>query len=174
MARSPRTLDHLVHISAPGQLSTTIARFERLGFAVHPGGTHANGISGNALVALPSGTYIELFAFLRAPEEYPPGSPERRARESHGWADKAPGWADWALLGRPRGEAAAEYDAPQPGGRTRPDGERIKWRVTDPKSTVTRGALPFYCEVTAARGIRFVGMMLRLRAGRHAPRAASA
>jgi hypothetical protein len=145
---SPSVLDHLIYLAPVGQLSKSIARFRTLGFNVIPGGTHADGLTANALVVLPSGVYLELIHFVKTPEETgPPGSPERKAREHHWWAHLEPGWIDWALLGRPGKHAEQVYNEPQPGGRTREDGEKLEWNVTFPKVKYPRGTVPFYCEV---------------------------
>jgi hypothetical protein len=145
---SQRTLDHLVYLAAPGELPRATARFAALGFTVLPGGTHADGLTANALVVLPSGAYIEIIHFVQTPDEAgPPGSPERRARDGHWWAGKVPGWIDWALLGLPTQEAMRVYDEPKQGGRTREDGERLEWKTTFPKAEYPRGSLPFYCHV---------------------------
>jgi hypothetical protein len=148
MASTHRVLDHLIYLAAPGTLHDAIARFAARGFEVKPGGTHADGLTANALVVLPSSTYIEIIHFLKTVEETgPSGSPERKARESHHWADKVPGWIDWALLGFPAEAAQDLYHEPNRGGRTREDGEVLKWTTTFPKSKYSRGALPFYCQV---------------------------
>lgn len=45
------------------------------------------------------------------------------------------------------GSVAVKYLAPVEGGRTKPDGDVLQWRVTFPDSAVHgRGALPFFCE----------------------------
>ncbi len=66
------------------------------------------------------------------------------------------GWIDWALLDlQPVGspiEEAVEGDvyAPgQEGGRVKPDGDELKWRITFPNVDEHghgRGALPFFCK----------------------------
>lgn len=149
MVTSTHTLDHLIYLAPPGKLHDAITHFTSQGFTVLPGGTHADGLTANALVVLPSGVYFELIHFVKTPEETgPPGSPERVARENHWWADKQPGWIDWALLGIPGPKAAEEhYQEPRRGGRRREDGEELKWNVTFPQSVHKRGALPFYCQV---------------------------
>jgi hypothetical protein len=149
---SPRVLDHIIHLSPTGKLPEAIAHFTSLGFTVLPGGTHADGLTANALVVLGSGVYFELIHFVKTPEETgPPDSPERKAREEHWWAGKEPGWIDWALLGLPAETAKEVYNEPRHGGRTREDGERLEWNVTFPKSKYPRGTVPFYCQVRRAR-----------------------
>ncbi|KAF4578410.1 hypothetical protein EYR36_000217 [Pleurotus pulmonarius] len=114
---STNTIDHIVHLSHPGALDETISRFRELGFNVIPGGTHADGLTSNALVVIclpivstpqlftekvqifEDGTYLELLNFVKPAASYPPGSPEREKRDSHPWAPKNPGWIDFAFLG---------------------------------------------------------------------------
>lgn len=84
--------------------------------SVIPGGTHADGLTANALVVrafildmcsdynhclqvLSDGVYLELISFTHPPTYYPPNSPERQRREAHAWASKSPGWIDYAFLG---------------------------------------------------------------------------
>ncbi|KAG9225862.1 hypothetical protein CCMSSC00406_0008390 [Pleurotus cornucopiae] len=114
---STNTLDHIVHLSHPGALDETISQFRELGFNVISGGTHADGLTSNALVVncypivsprllftqkvqiFEDGTYLELLNFVKPAASYPAGSPERAKRDSHPWAPKNPGWIDFAFLG---------------------------------------------------------------------------
>ena len=74
----------------------------------------------------------------------------------HRWAKERPGWVDWALLGlsddtnlahilNHRSEKRYHYEPTTPGGRERPDGKVLKWRITAPSSTHKPGELPFFC-----------------------------
>ncbi|KAF5337748.1 hypothetical protein D9758_016036 [Tetrapyrgos nigripes] len=91
-------LDHIIHLSPPGRLHETVKQFEKLGFAVTPGGKHADGLTENALVVLSDGVYLELIAFIHHPDFYAPGSAERDSRENHWWAKKSSGWIDFCFL----------------------------------------------------------------------------
>ncbi|KZS98840.1 hypothetical protein SISNIDRAFT_480441 [Sistotremastrum niveocremeum HHB9708] len=100
-------LDHIVFLSPPGTLSSTIQKFTELGFNVLKGGKHADNLTSNALIILSSKVYIELIAFdhpLDSPN-YPPNSPERQKRENHRWAHTRveEGWIDFANLGTDEG-----------------------------------------------------------------------
>ncbi|KAG9011180.1 hypothetical protein FRB94_009106 [Tulasnella sp. JGI-2019a] len=157
------TLDHIIHISPPGKLRQAIDHFEGLGFVVLPGGQHADGMTSNALVIFNDGVYLELIAFRHEVDYYPVGTPERERRESHWWASKSPGWIDWANLGidhevantiNNRSGGLVEYHQPQEGGRTKPDGTELKWRVTFPDLVHERGSLPFFCEDVTPRDRR--------------------
>ena len=55
-------LDHLVILVRDLELAST--DYESLGFAVTPGGEHADGLTRNALVPFQDGTYLELVSFL--------------------------------------------------------------------------------------------------------------
>ncbi|KAH7107265.1 glyoxalase-like domain-containing protein [Auriculariales sp. MPI-PUGE-AT-0066] len=141
-------LDHIVYLIPPGSLHEAVANFTSLGFNVIPGGTHAGGETYNALILFDEGPYIELISFTRPPV---PDS-------THRWAQELPGWIDWAHLGtsdqttdlaqilNSRSSNQYEYDATVPGGRERPDGRVLKWRITAPKlSRHSPGSIPFFC-----------------------------
>ena len=122
--------------------------------------------------------YLELISFTRHPEDYPEGSEERIQRENHRWAKSIPGWIDFALLGYgvsnpPDGPAEPEHDIAEvinkranqaggrslyspsvPGGRTRPDGQELKWRITAPVVRFKPGELPFFCADVTERSLR--------------------
>ena len=70
------------------------------------------------------------------------------------------GWIDWALLDLQPVENPVEdavgggvYAAGQQGGRVKPDGDELRWRVTFPNAEHGRGGLPFFCkDITARKG----------------------
>ena len=143
-----RGLDHVVLVVL--DLDTAVADHRRRGFTVTPGGEHAGGLTHNALVGFQDGSYLELLAFhdLAA------------ARGKHSWApvaERGGGWSDFALLSDDlRQDAAALGDLvgrpPEEGGRTRPDGVAVRWRVarlTPP--------LPFLIEDLTAHDLRVPG-----------------
>jgi catechol 2,3-dioxygenase-like lactoylglutathione lyase family enzyme len=81
------SLDHIV--IRVHDLTRTIEDFTALGFTVQQGGTHADGVTHNALIGFADGSYIELIAFLQA-------APQRRwwnVGQRHG-----DGFVDYALL----------------------------------------------------------------------------
>ncbi|GAB1517053.1 hypothetical protein RhiTH_000096 [Rhizoctonia solani] len=166
MAPPTNILDHIVHLSPAGKLPDAVTHWERLGFKytifsceVTPGGTHAGGLTSNALVALADGVYIELIAFEQPPTE-PPASDDR-------WAKKSPGWIDWALLGlddyidviiteRDRWvKSGVKYQKGKEGGRKRAsDGKELKWRTTAPKENHGQDTAPFFCQDLTPRDLR--------------------
>ncbi|KAI0061996.1 hypothetical protein BV25DRAFT_1825858, partial [Artomyces pyxidatus] len=172
MSGLTNTLDHIVHLTPPGTVQLVSEQFRSLGFNVIPGGTHADGLTANALVILPDSTYLELICFTHPASHYPPGSPAHLARTAHQWANKDPGWTAYACLGAPTAEpplsavinerAAREglslqYAAEVAGGRTRGDGVSLKWEIAAPvrwaeKEGGTR--LPFFCGDVTPRSLR--------------------
>ncbi len=142
----PLLLDHLViHVT---DLEATIADYQTLGFTVQRGGTHAEGVTHNALVGFSDGSYLELIAFLK------PGSSHRWAAAQQSGIE---GFIDFALLpdSVPAVIAAARerglvYQGPFDGGRLRPDGERLVWQTGTPPSA----DLPFLCGDVTPRALR--------------------
>jgi catechol 2,3-dioxygenase-like lactoylglutathione lyase family enzyme len=139
-------LDHIV--IRVHDLTQTIEDFSALGFTVQQGGTHADGVTHNALIGFADGSYIELIAFLQA-------APQRRwwnVGQRHG-----DGFVDYALLPSSVGaviDAAhgrgLQYDGPQEGGRVRPDGARLEWQTGRPQTS----DLPFLCGDITPRDLR--------------------
>lgn len=143
--------------------------FSALGFHVVPGGVHAGGLTHNALIPFPDGTYVELLApmarwKLAALRLLGAGLsrilglqpfPQRAIRR----ARAGEGFVDFALACSPlRGilevaKAVGGIDGPMPGGRIRPDGERISWTLALPRSP----ALPFLIEDITPRHLRVPG-----------------
>lgn len=140
------TLDHIV--IRVNDLERVIADYTALGFTVQRGGTHADGVTHNALIGFADGSYLELIAFLQP-------APERRwwtLGEQHG-----EGYVDFALL--PHNVSAVvnaaringlDYEGPLPGGRLRPDGAELRWELGRP----TTADLPFLCGDTTPRHLR--------------------
>jgi hypothetical protein len=143
-----RGLDHVVLVVL--DLSAAVADHRQSGFTVTPGGEHAGGLTHNALVGFQDGSYLELIAFhdLAA------------ARGKHSWApvaERGGGWADFALSSSDlRQDLAALGDLlarpPEDGGRTRPDGVAIAWRVAR-----LHKPLPFLIQDVTARELRVPG-----------------
>lgn len=139
-------LDHIV--IRVNDLERVIADYTALGFTVQRGGTHADGVTHNALIGFADGSYLELIAFLQP-------APERRwwaLGEQHG-----EGYVDFALL--PHDVRAVvnaarahglNYEGPLPGGRLRPDGAELRWELGRPATT----DLPFLCGDITPRHLR--------------------
>jgi hypothetical protein len=143
-----RAFDHVVLVVL--DLDSAVAEHRERGFTVTPGGEHAGGLTHNALVGFEDGSYLELIAFhdLAA------------AHGKHSWApvaERGGGWADFALLSNDlRQDVTALGDLvakpPEDGGRTRPDGLGIAWRVAR-----LQKPLPFLIEDLTARELRVPG-----------------
>lgn len=109
----------------------------------------------NRLVLFRDGTYLELIAFVN-------DDPEKRRRH---WWDKPFGVVDFALTTKEDFDHQAlnerlkhsgtgiSYDEPREGGRKRPDGTELRWKVTFPKD-IERGAVPFWCHDLTPRECR--------------------
>ena len=143
-----RGVDHVVLVVL--DLNAAVTEHRERGFTVTPGGEHAGGLTHNALVGFEDGSYLELIAFhdLAA------------AHGKHSWApvaERGGGWADFALLSNDlRQDVTALGDLvakpPEEGGRTRPDGLGIAWRVAR-----LQRPLPFLIEDLTARELRVPG-----------------
>ncbi|KAN0073789.1 Glyoxalase-like domain containing protein [Tylopilus felleus] len=164
---STKTLDHIVHLTPPGTVEQTSQQFRDLGFNVIAGGTHTGGLTANALVILGDGVYLELISFTHPVSHYPLGSPDRQRRETTPWAHKDPGWIDFAFLGASetsiaqiiharaeRDHSGIRYALETPGGRTRADGQVLKWVLTSPEDDRLKGTAPFFCGDVTPRELR--------------------
>jgi hypothetical protein len=143
-----RGFDHVVLVVL--DLEAAVAEHRDRGFTVTSGGEHAGGLTHNALVGFEDGSYLELIAFHDL----------AGAHGKHSWApvaERGGGWADFALLSNDlRQDVAALGDLvarpPEDGGRTRPDGLGIAWRVAR-----LHKPLPFLIEDLTARELRAPG-----------------
>ena len=146
-------LDHLVILVRDLELAS--ADFERLGFAVTPGGEHADGLTRNALVPFEDGTYLELVSFL---------DPEDPTDNVWGWRGFYPreGLIDYcaasndldADLGRLK-SLGFVVDGPDSGGRRLPDGTEIRWRSA--RISQEGRIFPFLIEDLSPRELRVPG-----------------
>ncbi len=142
-------IDHVVILVK--NLDQAVADYKQLGFNVTPGGEHTDGTTHNALIAFADGSYLELIAFKREAPEH------RWWRHTLNTARDGEGLIDFALLptdiandiaaARQRG---LDYQGPFPGGRQRPDGQRLKWQTGQP----TTPDLPFLCGDITPRSLR--------------------
>ncbi len=121
-------LDHLVILVR--DLDQAVRDYEGLGFAVTPGGEHADGLTRNALIPFGDGSYLELVAFL---------DPEDTRDNVWGWRAFLPsggGLIDYCATSDDLGadargleERGLGVEGPTDGGRRLPDGTEIRWRV---------------------------------------------
>lgn len=145
------TLDHLVILV--GDLDQAVADYQALGFAITPGGTHADGLTHNALVVFADGTYLELIAFV---------DPTDTRDNVWGWRQFVPtggGLIDYCAASpdltketerlRHDGLAVGE---PSDGGRQRPDSKQLRWRSA--RFDQPHRELPFLIEDVTPRALR--------------------
>jgi catechol 2,3-dioxygenase-like lactoylglutathione lyase family enzyme len=156
-------LDHVVvFVEDLGQASTDYAA---LGFHVVPGGVHTGGLTHNALIPFADGTYLELLA-LTVPWKLTALRVLARGRIDGILTRRSPllrrtirriqageGLADFALVCSPltdvvkTAEQMGGIEGPLPGGRMRPDGQEISWRLLFPRIPT----LPFLIEDVTPR-----------------------
>src|SRR5215212_7159020 len=146
-------LDHLVILVSDLELAS--ADYERLGFAVTPGGEHADGLTRNALVPFEDGTYFELVSFL---------DPEDPTDNVWGWRGfyLQEGLIDYCAASddldsdvRRLESLGFVVDGPDDGGRRLPDGAQIRWRSARIRQEAR--LLPFLIEDLTPRERRVPG-----------------
>lgn len=155
-------LDHIVILVSQTTLLQLPTHLKDT-LTVAPGGEHADGLTLNRLILLEDGVYIELIAF------HDDTDPERRKAHRWGqlpentiidWAYTLPQADDFSAVQRrvKDKDAGYTYDDPVPGGRTRPDGEVLKWSVAAARKgdgqPSPRGRLPFWCLDRTPRELR--------------------
>jgi hypothetical protein len=128
-------------------------------FKIMPGGIHAGGQTENKLIIFRDGSYIELISFV---------NDDPKHRTGHRWGDKKFGIIDFALSSQEdadesyaslkdrlaKAEVGIKYEQPEAGGRTRDDGQVLKWKVTIPATPTLRGEAPFFCHDITPRDLR--------------------
>jgi hypothetical protein len=146
-------LDHLVVLVRDLELAS--AGYESLGFAVTPGGEHADGLTGNALIPFEDGSYFELVSFL---------DPEDSTDNFWGWRGFLPyeGIIDYCAASDDLDSDASRLeslgfvvDGPDDGGRRLPDGGEIRWRSA--RIRQEGRILPFLIEDLTPRELRVPG-----------------
>ena len=134
---APAQIDHIVILLRYADLLAPPAWITD-NFTVTPGGRHSDGRTENKLVVFQDGSYLELLAFI---------NDNAYLRHAHPWGDKPFGFVDFALtnhagqfdyaglrgrINRRGGRLGIDYALPVEGGRTRPDGQQVRWKVTFP------------------------------------------
>ena len=139
-------LDHLVY--ATPDLERTVEELdERLGVRASAGGQHPGRGTRNALISLGPRMYLEIVG----PD---PSQPEPQGPRWFGIDSlTGPRLVAWAAatdnLAAVSAKAASHAVRLGPvitGGRTRPDGIRLQWNVTDPTTFVGDGLVPFFID----------------------------
>jgi len=162
------SVDHLVF--ATPDLELGIRKVEQLlGVRATPGGRHPNWGTRNALVALGPEVYLEIIG----PDPDQPGPAGERIFQID--AIDTPRLVTWAVKAAPlsqRVEKAATkgiiLGEVQSGNRTRPDGSRLSWQLTDPARVLAAGIIPFLIDwgdsVHPAQSAVFGGRLVKLYA----------
>ena len=136
-------LDHLVFACA--DLPTGLERVTALlGAEPSPGGRHPRWGTRNALLALDDGVYLEVVG----PD---PESPRPPGGRGLGGEEAGAGglvtWSvrveDLAAASSAVASAGVDLGPAIPGERTRPDGSRLTWVLTDPAADRLGGVVPF-------------------------------
>lgn len=159
-------VDHLVW--ATPDLEQGVRTIEELtGVRASPGGQHASWATHNALLSLGSGIYLELLA--PDPSAPPPGK-ERPFGLDRLERPRLVTWAahETELEGRLAALAASGIDLGGilSGGRVRPDGVALAWRLTSPRAMLESGVVPFLIDwglsphpsTTAAPGLTLAAL----------------
>ena len=124
-------LDHLVYLVT--DLPAAITHFARLGLPFTTGGQHPERGTHNALLRLASGSYLELLAVDPATTIPAP----RWMGIDQG---ELPRISRWAVHAGKNDFPEAPWQA---GARQLPNGQHLRWQLTDPGTTPAIDALPF-------------------------------
>ncbi len=145
--------DHFIILV--GDLDKGIESYRQLGFQVQPGGEHAAFGSHNAIVALADGTYLELVAFrdpaLAANTFW--GDLVRKLGIHEGFGSYVLSSNDLTNDVQAIRQRGLEVADPQPGSRTRPDGQKVTWHTAVVGGTIS-GFLPFLIQDDSPRALR--------------------
>jgi hypothetical protein len=144
-------VDHLVVLVC--DLDRAIRDYETLGFAVTPGGAHADGLTRNALIPFRDGSYLELVAFL---------DPDDPRDNVWGWRPflfSGSGLIDYCVASddlradvQRLQNLGFDVNGPADGGRRLPDGTELKWRTA--RIQQDGRVLPFLIEDLTPRSLR--------------------
>jgi hypothetical protein len=147
-------LDHLVILTS--HLDRAVRGYEGLGFAVMPGGEHADGLTRNALIAFNDGSYLELVAFVDSEDTRDNIWGWRRFLSTGGGLiDYCAASNDLRADVERLREGDFEVDGPIDGGRRRPDGKEIRWLIA--RIRQEGRLLPFLIEDLTPRELRVPG-----------------
>ena len=146
-------LDHLVILVRDLELAS--ADYERLGFAVTPGGEHADGLTRNALVPFQDGTYLELVSFLDPEDPTDNVWGWRRFYPQEGLIDYCAASDDLDADVERLASLGFGVEGPEDGGRRLPDGTNIRWRSA--RIRQEGRIFPFLIEDLTPRDLRVPG-----------------
>ncbi len=145
--------DHFIILV--GDLKRGMENFRELGFEVQPGGEHPAFGSHNAIIALADGAYLELVAFtnpaLAAKTFW--GDLVRKLENHEGFGSYVLSSDDLTNDVQAFRQRGLEVADPQPGTRTRPDGQSVAWHTAVVGGTIS-GFLPFLIQDDSPRALR--------------------
>jgi hypothetical protein len=144
-------IDHVVIVVR--DLAQATADYTAAGFTVTPGGEHADGATHNALIAFADGAYIELIAF-KEPDRPSTHQWWPRLAQGEGLTHYALRSDDLAADVAWLRAAGIAISDPRDGGRTRPDGQALRWRTAAFEGSAK---LPFLIEDLTPRDLRVPG-----------------
>ncbi len=159
---APARLDHLVY-ATPDVDRTVEEIADRFGVRAAAGGRHPGLGTRNALLALGPDSYLEI---IGPDGESPPawfGIAALRAPRLVTWAVKD---EDLELRASEAARAGLPLGPVESGGRVRPDGVRLSWRFTHPRTLSAEGVVPFFIDWgkgphpagVAPKGVRLVDL----------------
>lgn len=136
-------VDHLIY--GTPNLSATVDELEkRFGLRAATGGRHPGEGTYNALYSLGPGRYLEIMA--PDPNQSKPDRPRWLGLDDLmeprlvAWAAKAQELEETV---RAAASSGVELGEIRSGGRERPDGTFLNWRLTDPHRQIAAGVVPF-------------------------------
>lgn len=146
------------HVSICGSaLAPLESAFAEAGLPTEYGGPHAGGETHMATLGFEDGSYLELIAPQKS------GAPVGKSPWGKAMAGNA-GPCAWAVatpdIAREVGRIAASRiatTAPEPGGRTKPDGTVLRWKTADIGKGNAGATLPFLIEDVTPRRLRAGG-----------------
>jgi hypothetical protein len=147
------------HVTVCGRdLDGMRAGFQAVGIETEYGGPHANGLTHMALAGFEDGSYLELIAPLEGAD------PSRATGMMAGWMPLMTGNAGagaWAVRAEGIEKVVDELRArrvevrgPEPGGRKRPDGKELRWKIAVAGPGAAGSVLPFMIEDGTERSWR--------------------
>ena len=148
----PKAIDHILVLVR--DLAAASVDYTAAGFTVTPGGRHTDGATHNALISFADGTYLELIA-PASRDCLPDDGFLSRLRRGEGLTQYALGADDLAVEAARLRDRGVPTVGPGDGGRERPDGQRVHWRMlaAHPDSAV----LPFLIADVTPRALRVPG-----------------
>lgn len=139
-------VDHLVYASP--DLRTGVERIETLlGVRATPGGQHPGAGTRNALVALGPNCYLEIIG--PDPDQPEPEKPRMFGIDDLSgprlvtWAARSTNLEELGAGALPQGVKLGEISS---GNRTTPEGVRLAWRFTNPRTVIAGGIVPFFID----------------------------